>query len=120
MIIYLNREYVPGPWGGGNKTLKALIEALEKDGHQIVYNLNQQNIDLLFCFDPRPNVYGEWYQDILNYKQFKTGSSGVRPLTLGSNTALGGTTRYFDGWLDEARVYNKSLNAKEEVPKSTS
>jgi len=66
MKIYFNRKPVVGPWGGGNKTLSALIDNLQ-DNNEIVYQLCE-NIDLIFCFDPRPNSYGEWYQDFYNYK----------------------------------------------------
>ena len=69
MKIYLNREPVFGPWGGGNKTVTQLATALMSAGHQVVYNLRDSDIDVLFCFDPRYNKYGEWYQDILNYKE---------------------------------------------------
>lgn len=68
MLIYLNREPVVGPWGGGNKTVDLLSKEIIKRGHTLVYNLNHENIDVLFCMDPRPNKYGEWYQHLLNYK----------------------------------------------------
>ena len=32
----------------------------------------EDNIDLIFCFDPRPNNKGEWYQHFLNYKSLNT------------------------------------------------
>jgi len=67
MKIYLNREPVTGPWGGGNKTVSRLSERLLQDGHKVVYRL-QPDIDLIFCFDPRPNSFGEWYQHFLEYK----------------------------------------------------
>jgi len=71
--IYLNREPVNGPWGGGNKIIQTLSSALVADGHEVVYQLNTPNIDLIYCQDPRPNARGEWYQHIINYKnQFGT------------------------------------------------
>lgn len=65
--IYLNREPVTGPWGGGNKTLSFLCEEIVKNGFDLTFNL-EDNIDIIFCFDPRPNKAGEWYQDFINYK----------------------------------------------------
>ena len=67
MKIYLNRQPLKGPWGGGNKTVTKLSETLEKTGHQVTFRL-EDNIDMIFCFDPRPNKNGEWYQHFLNYK----------------------------------------------------
>ena len=73
MKIYLNRQPVEGPWGGGNKTVTKLAEFLIKLGHQVVFRL-EENVDIIFCFDPRPNTFGERYQHFLDYK-------GVHPRT---------------------------------------
>jgi glycosyltransferase involved in cell wall biosynthesis len=66
MKVYINREPVTGPWGGGNKTVTKLFERLSEQ-HEVVFNLCP-DIDLIFCIDPRPNNYGEWYQHFLNYR----------------------------------------------------
>ena len=50
MKIYLNRKPVKGPWGGGNKIVATLANHLQLNGHEVVYNLNVPNIDVLFCF----------------------------------------------------------------------
>ena len=68
MKVYINRQPVSGPWGGGNKTVVALSQALRSSGHDVVYDLRHKNIDLIFCFDPRPNEIGENYGDLWNYK----------------------------------------------------
>tara|TARA_R100001082_G_C4353964_1_gene155896 strand:+ start:384 stop:1304 length:921 start_codon:yes stop_codon:yes gene_type:complete len=68
MKIYINRIPVHGPWGGGNKTVTQLVDKLIRSGHTVVFDLKDSNIDVLFCFDPRPNKFGEGYKDILNYK----------------------------------------------------
>jgi glycosyltransferase involved in cell wall biosynthesis len=65
--VYINREPVSGPWGGGNKTVTALAENLKTNGHDVVFSL-QQDIDVIFCFDPRPNNKNEWYQTFLDYR----------------------------------------------------
>lgn len=67
MKIYFNRKPVTGPWGGGNKTLTAITSKLKDSGHNIVYDLEDE-IDLIFCFDPRPNNTGVWYQHFIDYK----------------------------------------------------
>jgi hypothetical protein len=63
MKIYVNRKPVDGPWGGGNKTLKSLVNELDT----AVFNLDD-DVDVIFCVDPRPNEKGLWYQDYLNHK----------------------------------------------------
>jgi glycosyltransferase involved in cell wall biosynthesis len=68
MKIYINREPKIGPWGGGIKTVNKLVDALKKRGYDVVFRL-EDNIDVIFCIDPRPNAHGEWYQHFINYKQ---------------------------------------------------
>ena len=68
MKIHINRKPVSGPWGGGNKTVQCLVENLSDMGHSIVFDLNHPDIDTVFCFDPRPNSSGIWYQTFLDYK----------------------------------------------------
>ena len=53
--------------GGGAKTLNKLVEHLQHRGHQVVYEL-KTGIDIIFCFDPRPNDRGEWYQNFIDYR----------------------------------------------------
>ena len=67
MIVYLNRAPKLGPWGGGAKTVNLLCEKLQDRGHQVVFSL-VPDIDIMFCFDPRPNQFGEDYGSMLNYK----------------------------------------------------
>ena len=67
MKVFVNRKPVDGPWGGGNKTLKSLVSSLS-DHADIVYDLDHNDIDVLFCMDPRPDNSGVWYQDLLNYR----------------------------------------------------
>ena len=64
MKIYFNREVVSGPWGGGNKLLSSLVDALSD---RVTFDLTE-DVDIIFCIDPRPNEQGLWYQDFLNHK----------------------------------------------------
>jgi glycosyltransferase involved in cell wall biosynthesis len=66
--IYLNRKPKKGPWGGGNKTISALAEALKKEEHEVFFDFNRPDFDVIFCIDPRPDHTGVWYQHFLNYK----------------------------------------------------
>jgi len=77
MKIYINRTPVSGPWGGGNKTVAALANKLEERGHEVVYEL-ARDLDIIFCFDPRPNQRGEWYQTYLDYKNTFKGTKIVQ------------------------------------------
>lgn len=67
MRIYVNRKPRKGPWGGGIKTVNKLVEELHANGHEVVYQLIP-GIDIIFCIDPRPNQFGEWYQHFVGYK----------------------------------------------------
>ena len=68
MKIYLNRRPKDGPWGGGIKTVNKLTQTLKERGHQVVFKLEPE-IDVIFCIDPRPNEFGEWYQHLLQYRE---------------------------------------------------
>lgn len=65
--IYINRQPISGPWGGGNKFVKNLASKLKSLNFEVTYELTP-NVDIIFCFDPRPNSSGLWYQDFLNHK----------------------------------------------------
>ena len=68
MKIYIIREPVSGPWGGGNKTITNLSDRLKDLGHEVVYQLVDEDVDIIYCHDPRPNIYGEWYQHFLHHR----------------------------------------------------
>jgi hypothetical protein len=65
--IYINRKPVSGPWGGGNKFVRILSEYLHSLKYDVTYELTP-DVDIIFCFDPRPNSGGLWYQDFINHK----------------------------------------------------
>jgi len=65
--IYINKKPITGPWGGGNKFVTELSIYLKKIGYDVTFNL-LPDVDLIFCFDPRPNSEGLWYNDFLNHK----------------------------------------------------
>ena len=71
MKVYINREPVSGPWGGGNKTVSRLAELLIENKNNVVFDLDHPDIDLIFCFDPRPNSRGVWYRDFIDYVKNK-------------------------------------------------
>ena len=65
--IFLNKKPVSGPWGGGNKFVRDLHRFLISKDYLVTFNLTR-DVDLIFCFDPRPNDEGLWYQHFLNHK----------------------------------------------------
>jgi hypothetical protein len=53
-----SKPYV-GPWGGGNRVVSALCEALVERGNKVVHALDDADIDFILMIDPRvhsPNV----------------------------------------------------------------
>jgi hypothetical protein len=59
MKVALGSRAYDGPWGGGNRFVTALAEALVSAGHEVVHDLRHGNIDIILLTDPRirsPNV----------------------------------------------------------------
>ena len=75
MRVYINRKPVTGPWGGGNKTLLALVDSLRQD-HDVTFDLDE-TVDVIYCQDPKPGPDGLWYQDFLDHRS-KFGSRIVQ------------------------------------------
>ena len=53
MKISIGSKIVEGPWGGGNLFVKNLSEYLNKNGHKVIYDLSEPDIDLILLTDPR-------------------------------------------------------------------
>ena len=53
MKIAISHRVVDGPWGGGNRFVRTLAEALEAEGHAAVFSLADRDIDLVLIIDPR-------------------------------------------------------------------
>ncbi len=73
MKISIGYKIVDGPWGGGNQFVKSLKKALINDGHQVIHDLRENDIDLILIIDPRhrnPNVPFST-GSILRYLMFK-------------------------------------------------
>jgi len=75
--IYINRRPKLGPWGGGIKTVNKLVNKLIQEGHSVCYKL-ENNVDVIFCIDPRPNEYGEWYQNFIDYRNVNPGTKIIQ------------------------------------------
>lgn len=58
MNIYVNRRPVDGPWGGGSKMLRSIIDELRERGHRVALDdefFRMQRADIILCIDPRPS-----------------------------------------------------------------
>jgi hypothetical protein len=59
MKIAVGARPYDGPWGGGNRFVAALCEALTERGDAVVHDLKDGDIDIILLMDPRtrsPNV----------------------------------------------------------------
>lgn len=56
MKVALGSRPYDGPWGGGNRFVAALCEALTSAGHAVVHELVHDDIDLILIVDPRTRV----------------------------------------------------------------
>jgi hypothetical protein len=59
MKVAIGSTPYDGPWGGGNRFVLALWEALEAAGHAVAHSLRNRDIDVILMVDPRlrsPNV----------------------------------------------------------------
>ena len=72
-LVFFNRQPVNGPWGGGSKLLSGVVDHF---GDNSTFTLDE-NVDIIFCMDPRPNEMGLGYQDFLDHKE-KYGSKIVQ------------------------------------------
>jgi len=77
MKIMLNRNIKREPWGGGSHFITALFEYLTAKGHNVVFSL-EDNIDIIFMFDPRPSAGGDCVNSIYQYKLFKPSTKVVQ------------------------------------------
>ena len=53
MKVAISNKIVDGPWGGGNLFVIALRDHLLSQGHDVVFDLNDIDIDIILLTDPR-------------------------------------------------------------------
>ena len=71
MKIALGSKIYDKPWGGGNLFIKNLSEYLISNGHEVVFSLNDSDVDLVLLMDPRTSSEGATFNhnDIARYKR---------------------------------------------------
>jgi glycosyltransferase involved in cell wall biosynthesis len=53
--ISIGAKIFEGPWGGGNLFVKNISNYLKAKGHKVVYELKDDDIDIILLTDPRKN-----------------------------------------------------------------
>ncbi len=53
MKIALGYHIQRGAWGGGNQFAKSVVRVLEAAGHQVVYSLDEEDIDIILLTETR-------------------------------------------------------------------
>jgi hypothetical protein len=68
--VSIGYEVVDGPWGGGNAFVKAMTSWLRERGHQVVNNLQDNDIDIIMIIDPRSHLPGYTYSafEVMRYQ----------------------------------------------------
>ena len=72
MKISIGSRIQKGPWGGGNLFAINLSNYLADNGHQVVFNLDDDDIDIILLTDPRADSESASFDhiDITYYKKF--------------------------------------------------
>ena len=73
MKISIGSKIVEGPWGGGNLFVKNITSFLENNGHEVIYDLSDADIDLILLTDPRSRKESSStfnHIDIEKYKKY--------------------------------------------------
>lgn len=73
MKISIGSKIVEGPWGGGNLFAINMSKYLTSMGHEVIYNLYEEGIDLILLTDPRKRGISSStfnHKDVFNYKRF--------------------------------------------------
>ena len=79
MKISIGTKIKDGPWGGGNLFAINLKNYLKKNGHLVVHDLNDDDIDIILITEPRRTSESSAYSDleVKNYLKFRNYNSIV-------------------------------------------
>ena len=72
MKISIGTKIKDGPWGGGNLFAINLSQYLLKEGHEVFFDLNQEDLDVILITEPRKTSESSAFtnNDVLNYKKY--------------------------------------------------
>ena len=57
MKVSIGTNVKDGPWGGGNLFAINLTNHLIKNNHEVVYDLNHDDIDIILLTEPRKIIW---------------------------------------------------------------
>ena len=77
MKVSIGAEIIDGPWGGGNLFVINLSSHLIEKGHEVVYDLIDDDIDLILLTDPRKSSESSTFTH-KNIKRYKKKNSKVK------------------------------------------
>ena len=71
MKVSIGAKVFDGPWGGGNLFVKNLSKTLKSKGHEVVYDLNDNDLDIILLTDPRKKSESSKFthKEIKKYKE---------------------------------------------------
>lgn len=75
MKVSIGANVIEGPWGGGNLFVKNLTNFLIKNGHSVIYDLKDNDIDIILLTDPRKKSESSSY----NHRQIRKYKKKVNP-----------------------------------------
>lgn len=73
MKVSIGSRIIDGPWGGGNLFVVNLKKYLQKNGHSVIHDLCDKDIDIILLTDPRSRKESSStfnHEDIKKYKRF--------------------------------------------------
>ena len=108
MKIYINRNPVEGPWGGGNNFVKAMYKELPLLGYEIINDPYVKTPDVIFLQSPKPDHISRFsindaIQIKKKYKQTKL------ILRVNDCDARKGTNEVDDMWVQCSRYVDKTI-----------
>ena len=79
MKVSIGTNVKDGPWGGGNLFAINLTNYLKEYNHEVVYNLDDNDIDIILLTEPRKTSESSAFThlDVNNYLKFKNPNSIV-------------------------------------------
>tara|TARA_B100001057_G_scaffold500607_1_gene616628 strand:+ start:8766 stop:9833 length:1068 start_codon:yes stop_codon:yes gene_type:complete len=79
MKVSIGTNVKDGPWGGGNLFAINLTNYLKENNHEVIYNLDDDDIDIILLTEPRKTSESSAFThlDVNNYLKFKNSRSIV-------------------------------------------
>ena len=79
MKVSIGTNIKEGPWGGGNLFAKSLKKYLEDNGHKVITNLSENDIDIILITEPRKTSESSSFthDDVYKYLKYVNPSALV-------------------------------------------